>query len=377
MTRLHDLYDQHGQSPWIDNIRRDWLDDGTLADLVAQGVRGVTSNPSIFAKSLASSHAYDAAIAALDTRDPEAVFESLAVADVRDACDVLAAVHHASRDDVAAGRRRYADGFVSLEVSPRLARDTAATIAAARRLASEVDRPNVMIKIPATREGLPAITEVLGQGINVNVTLIFSTSRYGEVLDAWRDGLSLAAGRGHDLAGLASVASFFVSRLDVAIDALLAEGDPRRGTNAVAQTAAAYQIFQARRTAPDITALLARGAQIQRPLWASTSTKNPHYDDLLYVNDLVADETVNTMPDATLHAALERLDPTRSVLGDPETMARVAHRLDELVSDVDLGAVTVRLEDEGVTAFADAYDALLATIEAKLPSPTARDGGSV
>ncbi len=377
MTRLHDLYDQHGQSPWIDNIRRDWLDDGTLADLVAQGVRGVTSNPSIFAKSLASSHAYDAAIAALDTRDPEAVFESLAVADVRDACDVLAAVHHASRDDVAVGRRRYADGFVSLEVSPRLARDTAATIAAARRLASEVDRPNVMIKIPATREGLPAITEVLGQGINVNVTLIFSTSRYGEVLDAWRDGLSLAASRGHDLAGLASVASFFVSRLDVAIDALLAEGDPRRGTNAVAQTAAAYQIFQARRAAPDITALLARGAQIQRPLWASTSTKNPHYDDLLYVNDLVADETVNTMPDATLHAALERLDPTRSVLGDPETMARVAHRLDELVSDVDLGAVTVRLEDEGVTAFADAYDALLATIEAKLPSSTARDGGSV
>ena len=374
MTRLHDLYDQHGQSPWIDNIRRDWLDDGTLADLVTQGVRGVTSNPSIFAKSLASSQAYDAAIAALDTRDPEVVFESLAVADVRDACDVLGAVHRASRDDVAAGRRRYADGFVSLEVSPRLARDTGATIAAAQRLASEVDRPNVMIKIPATREGLPAITEVLGQGINVNVTLIFSTTRYGEVIDAWRDGLSLAASRGHDLVGLASVASFFVSRLDVAIDAELAEDDPRRGTSAVAQAAAAYEIFCSRRVAPDVTALLARGAQIQRPLWASTSTKDPRYDDLLYVDDLVADETVNTMPDATLRAALERLDPARSVLADPVTAAAAAHRLNALGTDVDLEEVTVRLEDEGVTAFADAYDALLATIATKIPTSPSRDG---
>jgi transaldolase len=374
MTRLHDLYDQHGQSPWIDNIRRDWLDDGTLADLVTQGVRGVTSNPSIFAKSLASSQAYDAAIAALDTRDPEVVFESLAVADVRDACDVLGAVHRASRDDVAAGRRRYADGFVSLEVSPRLARDTGATIAAAQRLASEVDRPNVMIKIPATREGLPAITEVLGQGINVNVTLIFSTTRYGEVIDAWRDGLSLAASRGHDLVGLASVASFFVSRLDVAVDAELAEGDPRRGTSAVAQAAAAYEIFCSRRVAPDVTALLARGAQIQRPLWASTSTKDPRYDDLLYVDDLVADETVNTMPDATLRAALERLDPARSVLADPVTAAAAAHRLNALGTDVDLEEVTVRLEDEGVTAFADAYDALLATIATKIPASPSRDG---
>ncbi len=374
MTRLHDLYDQHGQSPWIDNIRRDWLDDGTLADLVTQGVRGVTSNPSIFAKSLASSQAYDAAIAALDTRDPEVVFESLAVADVRDACDVLGAVHRASRDDVAAGRRRYADGFVSLEVSPRLARDTGATIAAAQRLASEVDRPNVMIKIPATREGLPAITEVLGQGINVNVTLIFSTTRYGEVIDAWRDGLSLAASRGHDLVGLASVASFFVSRLDVAIDAELAEDDPRRGTSAVAQAAAAYEIFCSRRVAPDVTALLARGAQIQRPLWASTSTKDPRYDDLLYVDDLVADETVNTMPDATLRAALERLDPARSVLADPVTTAAAAHRLNALGTDVDLEEVTVRLEDEGVTAFADAYDALLATIATKIPASPSRDG---
>ena len=374
MTRLHDLYDRHGQSPWIDNIRRDWLDDGTLAGLVAQGVRGVTSNPSIFAKSLASSSAYDAAIALLDTRDPEAIFEALAVADVRDACDVLAAVHDASRDDVAAGRRRYADGFVSLEVSPRLARDTTATIAAARRLASEVDRPNLMIKIPATREGLPAITEVLGQGINVNVTLIFSTSRYGEVIDAWREGLSLAASRGHDLDGLASVASFFVSRLDVAVDALLAEGDPRRGTTAVAQTAAAYEIFRSRRSAADVAALLARGAQIQRPLWASTSTKNPHYDELLYVNDLVADETVNTMPDATLRAALEALDPTRSVLVDPDTTARAAQRLDALGPSVDLDDVTSRLEDDGVASFAQAYDDLLATIASKIPAPSSHDG---
>jgi transaldolase len=276
MTTLNDLYEQYGQSPWIDNIRRDWLNDGTLAELVAKGVRGVTSNPSIFAKALATSTAYDAF-----NDDPETVFERLAVADVRDACDVLTSVNQSSRAEFSSGARRYLDGFVSLEVSPRLARDTAGTIDAAHRLFNEVHRDNVMIKIPATKEGLPAIRDVLGAGINVNVTLIFSLERYDEVLTAWMDGLELARRQGHDVSKIASVASFFVSRVDAAVDALLSSDDPRRGTTANAQVAGAYKLYRGRMAAERVTTLLSFGAQVQRPLWASTSTKNPTYFDLL------------------------------------------------------------------------------------------------
>ena len=201
--------------------------------------------------------------------------------------------------------RRYCDGFVSLEVSPRLARDTVATVTAAKRLAAEVGRPNVMIKIPATKEGLPAITEVLGAGINVNVTLIFSLERYNEVITAWMEGLELALTRRSDIAAIASVASFFLSRVDVAVDPQLPEGDPLRGQIANAQAAGAYEIYRRRMASDRAVALLAAGAQVQRPLWASTSTKNPAYPDLLYVDTIVADETVNTMPDATLAAVLD------------------------------------------------------------------------
>lgn len=366
MTSLHDLYHDHGQSPWIDNIRRDWLNDGTLARMVDEGVRGVTSNPSIFAKTLATSHAYDDAVAAAGTTDPEELFETLAVADVRDACDVLAPVHDASRAEFEAGARRYRDGFVSLEVSPLLARDTAGTIAAAERLFALVDRPNVMIKIPATREGLPAIRAVLGRGINVNVTLIFSLERYDEVITAWSQGLSDAHDAGHDLGAIASVASFFVSRVDVAVDALLSEGDPRRGTTANAQAAAAYQLYCERVLGEGVGDLLRRGAQVQRPLWASTSTKNPAYDDLLYVNRLVGDETVNTMPDATLQAALDHPDFSLSYLRDRDTCAKEAARVNGLAPDVSLAAVTEQLEVEGVAAFATSYKELLATVEAKM-----------
>ena len=261
MTTLHTLFDDYGQSPWIDNIRRDWLNDGTLQGLVDQGVRGVTSNPAIFAKAFATSRAYDAMIESHVHDDPETVFESLAVVDVRDACDVLGELHRRSLKEFSSGERRYCDGFVSLEVSPRLAR--------------QVDRPNVMIKIPATIEGLDAVRRVLGSGISVNVTLIFSIERYSQVIDAWMDGLELARRNGHDVARIASVASFFVSRVDAAVDALLDEGDPRRGTTANAQVAAAYQLYCERIDSARANALIADGAQVQRPLWASTSTKNP------------------------------------------------------------------------------------------------------
>jgi len=366
VTKLDTLYDDYGQSPWIDNIRRDWLNDGTLAGLVEQGVRGVTSNPSIFAKALATSSAYDTYLVGAPTQDPERLFETLAVADVRDACDVLAGVHEDSRREFREGVRRYCDGFVSLEVSPRLARDTSATVAAAQRLSAEVDRANLMIKIPATREGLAAISEVLGEGINVNVTLIFSIDRYDEVLSAWMEGLERAHANGHDVASIASVASFFVSRVDAAVDALLLDGDPRRGTTANAQVAKAYQLYRERIASERANALLALGAQVQRPLWASTSTKNPTYYDLLYVDNIVGDETVNTMPDLTLAAVLDHGDFSISLLADAQSTATAAAVLDGLGTDVSLASVTERLEDEGVAAFATAYDELLATVASKI-----------
>ncbi|MDE3081845.1 MAG: transaldolase [Acidobacteriota bacterium] len=364
MTRLNDLFEIYGQSAWIDNIRRDWLDDGTLARLVEQGVRGVTSNPSIFAKALATSTAYDDAIHQAGALEPEALFETLAVGDVREACDVLADVYHAAQADFDARRRRHGDGFVSLEVSPRLARDTEATIAAALRLWNEVDRPNLMIKIPATVEGLPAISEVLSHGVNVNITLIFSVDRYADVVGAWVKGLRGAIAAGHDVARIASVASFFVSRVDVAVDALLPEGDPRRGTAANAQAAQAYDTYQRLIDSPEVLELLGRGAQVQRPLWASTSTKNPLYDDLLYVNALVAPETVNTMPDATLTAALDHGRFSASLLADSAVRRAEASRLDALDPDVSLSAVTAQLERDGVTAFVKSYEEVLATVAA-------------
>lgn len=366
MTKLNDLYANYGQSPWIDNLRRDWLQDGTLTQYVANGVRGLTSNPSIFAKTIGESSAYDGDIKASKETDPEKVFETLAVSDVRDACDLLTAVHENSQQEFASGSRRYLDGFVSLEVSPRLAHDTEGTIAAAKRLFAEVDRPNVMIKIPATKEGLPAIQAVLGSGINVNVTLIFSVDRYNDVISAWRDGIHDAYSAGHDVRAIGSVASFFVSRVDVAVDALLPEGDPRRGTTANAQAAAAYQLYRSRMGEEKIKDLVTEGAQVQRPLWASTSTKNPSYPDLLYVDRLVANETVNTMPDKTLADALDHGNFSTSYLLNDETCDETAALLSNLSPDVDLAKVSEQLESEGVASFAKAYDELLATVASKM-----------
>lgn len=366
MTKLNELYDQYGQSPWIDNIRLDWIKDGTLEAHVREGARGVTSNPSIFAKTLATSSAYDELVVECGDIDPEIVFEKLAVNDVRLVCDVLSDVHKSSLDDFANGIRRYADGFCSLEVSPRLARDTVATVAAAKRLAMEVGRDNVMIKIPATKEGLPAITEVLASGINVNVTLIFALERYGEVITAWMEGLETALARRGHINAIASVASFFVSRVDVAVDPLLPEGDPRRGTTANAQVAGAYELYRRRMGSDRALKLLEAGAQVQRPLWASTSTKNPAYGDLLYVDTIVADETVNTMPDATLAAALDHGDFSTSVLLTDEGIRGEAAKLDEMPGDVSLDQVTAKLEVDGVAAFSVAYDELLVTVEKKM-----------
>lgn len=366
MTKLDELFADYGQSPWIDNIRRDWLNDGTLAAMVTKGVRGVTSNPSIFAKTLSTSSAYDDMLEGKGDMDVEVLFEELAVRDVRDACDVLSSVHTSSLNAFVEKQRRYCDGYVSLEVSPRLARDTVASVTAAKRLAAEVGRRNVMIKIPGTKEGLPAITEVLGAGINVNVTLIFSLERYNDVITAWMEGLELALKRRSDVSTIGSVASFFVSRVDVAVDALLPEGDPRRGTTANAQVAGAYQLFKRRMSSDRAVALFDAGAQVQRPLWASTSTKNPTYFDLLYVDTIVADETVNTMPDTTLEATLDHGNFSSSELRNDETIAEAAALLDQLPPDVSLAAVTEKLEVDGVSSFVTSYEELLATVKEKM-----------
>ncbi|CAB4858100.1 unannotated protein [freshwater metagenome] len=368
MTKLDALYLEHGQSAWVDNIRRDWLNDGTLQNLVDRGVRGVTSNPSIFAKAVASSNAYDALIAGLPTTDPEEAFELLAVQDVRDACAILRPVYEASVRSLSTGERRSLDGFVSLEVSPRLAHDTEGTIAAAKRLAGNLSSsPNLMIKIPATTAGLPAISAVLAEGINVNVTLIFSLERYAEVLDAFVSGIEQARVAGKDISRIASVASFFISRVDTAIDPLLPDDSQLRGTAAIAQAAGAYDIFQERVATPRFQALLAAGAQLQRPLWASTSTKNSAYSDLLYVDTLVAHDTVNTLPDPTLEAYADHGDSAKSRLLRESDRRVLAGTLAQLAAaGIDLAEVTQRLEDEGVSAFISSYDELLATVSQKL-----------
>jgi transaldolase len=368
MTKLDALYLEHGQSAWVDNIRRDWINDGTLQNLVDRGVRGVTSNPSIFAKAVASTDAYDTLIASLATTDPEVAFEQLAVEDVRDACVILRPVYDASLRSLASGERRSLDGYVSLEVSPRLAHDTEGTIAAAKRLAETLsDSPNLMIKIPATKAGLPAISAVLALGINVNVTLIFSLERYSEVLEAFVEGIERAHAAGLDVSRIASVASFFISRVDSAIDPLLADGSNLRGVAAVAQAARAYDIFLERITSARFEGIRAVGAQVQRPLWASTSTKNPSYSDLLYVDTLIASDTVNTLPDPTLEAYADHGDATKSQLDNESARRNLGSKLDELeTAGVDLTAITQRLEDEGVAAFIASYDELLATVTQKL-----------
>src|SRR5215813_6585029 len=351
-----------GVSVWLDDISRNRLASGNLAGLIRdRHVVGVTSNPTIFAHALASGSAYDSQIADLEVREVglEEAARALTTYDIRWACDVLRPVYDAS-DGV--------DGRVSLEVDPRLARETAKTIAEARALWWLVDRPNLFIKIPATVEGLPAITQCLSEGISVNVTLIFSLERYDQVIDAFMAGLEQASDR--DVASLASVASFFVSRVDTEVDERLdkigtPESEALRGKAALANARLAYELYEERFSSPRWEALRQAGARPQRPLWASTSTKDPAYPDTMYVVELVAPGTVNTMPESTLdamadHGKLEGnrgssgYDQARQVFADLEALG---------ISYQDV--VTV-LEDEGVAKFAASWQEMLETISTEL-----------
>lgn len=350
-----------GQSVWLDFITRDLLASGELARLIeSDGVCGVTSNPSIFQKSISQMATYATLIDEYSRRgmEPEQVYESLALADIRAACDVLAPVYE---------RTKARDGYVSLEVNPHVAYDADATLMEVQRLFSAVARPNVMIKIPATLRCLPAITRAISEGININVTLIFSVERYEHVFEAWLCGLEAAAeNRSLKLANIACVASFFVSRVDSAVDPILEAQGPEhaalRGLAAIANAAAAYGRFLEMRSGPRFAALAARGAQVQRPLWASTTPKNSSYRDVAYVEGLVASDTVTTLPPQTLEAFRAHGD-VRSDLASTAAQTDAARVLRALsVAEVDLRAIAKQLEHDGLKLFADAFDSLLKTI---------------
>ena len=351
---------EEGQSIWLDYIRRDMLHNGELAQLVDEGVRGVTSNPSIFEKAIADSDLYDDQIrellAADGPDDAKTLYEQLAVADIAAACDIMRKVYDASDGD---------DGYVSLEVSPLLAADTLGTIDEARRLWAAVDRPNLMIKVPATPEGVPAIEELIGDGINVNVTLIISLEAYRAVVNAYVSGVERCVHPER----VASVASFFVSRVDSEVDKRLEaiDSDEARGLLgriAVANSRLAYEIYQEDFGSERWSAQSGRGASPQRLLWASTSTKNPEYSDVMYVEELIGDNTVNTVPPQTLDAFKDH----GKVLGDAiESDLDRAHADMALLADVgvDIEDVTDVLIAEGVEKFAAAFESLLSAIESK------------
>jgi transaldolase len=353
-----------GVSIWLDDISRERLRTGNLASLIKDfQVRGVTSNPTIFATALAKGDAYDEQIKDLAARKVSVDESSrmITTCDIRWAADVLRPVYDASGG---------VDGRVSIEVDPRLARDTTATIAEAKQLWWLVDRPNMYIKIPATAEGVPAIAAVLAEGISVNVTLIFSLARYGEVIDAYMAGLEQAAANGHDISTIASVASFFVSRVDTEVDKRLAAiGTPEaaalKGKAAIANARLAYELYEQKLDTDGWRALAAKGAKVQRPLWASTSTKDPSFPDTMYVTNLVVADTVNTMPEPTLHATADHgVFEGDTVHGTYDASRKVFADLESLGISYD--DVVQVLEDEGVSKFEASWNELLQTIENEL-----------
>jgi transaldolase/glucose-6-phosphate isomerase len=348
-----------GQSVWYDNIRRGLLTSGELKRMIDAGeIVGVTSNPAIFQKAISGSTDYDAALMDLLKENPHAdaggLYETLVIDDIRRTADLLAPVYE---------RTDGLDGYVSVEVSPRLAHDTNGTIAEARRFFTAIDRPNVMVKVPATPEGFPAITALIGEGINVNVTLMFSVQDYLDVSEAYLAGLERLADSGGDLAKVASVASFFVSRVDAAVDKLLSDDSPLRGKTAIANAKAAYLRFKETYEGQRFAALNKRGARVQRLLWASTGVKNPHYRDVMYVEELVGPDTVSTIPPATLDAFRDHGRPRLSLTENLDQASRQLAALKEL--GIDLDAVTRRLKDEGVDLFEQPFDSLMETLAQK------------
>jgi len=365
-----------GQSIWFDSISRDLIESGELQRLVDLGITGVTSNPTIFEKAVSEGASYDEALTRhLDTRaDAAAAFEGLAIEDIRQAADILRPAYEHTDG---------ADGFVSIEVSPLLARDAAGTVDEARRLFQAIDRPNAMIKVPGTAEAMPAVYSLIASGVNVNVTLLFALSAYGQAARAYIEGLQdYIRGGGQRPGRVASVASFFVSRVDTAVDRLLdeaarsglgAEAAALKGKTAVANAKLAYEEFQRIFTSEPFASLSRAGARVQRPLWASTSAKNPAYSPTLYVDTLVGPDTVNTVPPATLTIFLEHEDVGETITRGVDRARAQAEAIRSL--GIDLDSVTDRLLEEGLEAFTDSYQNVVERVGAKLDALRAAAGG--
>jgi len=358
MTRLLELFSAENQSPWIDNLRRSWIVTGELENWINNGVRGITSNPTIFQKAMTDTNDYDSQLMELiaSGKSIEESYWELVVGDINGALEILRPLY-----DESGGL----DGFVSLEVDPSLAHDTSETIAAARHLHSLIDKPNLYVKIPATSAGVPAIQQLISDGKSVNVTLIFSLERYEEVIEAYLSGLESRDG---DLSNVSSVASFFISRTDTEVDKRLQiigsdNALALQGKAAIAQGRAAYQIFKSSFSGPRWNALQERGARPQRPLWASTSTKNPEFPDTLYVDELIGPETVNTIPDSTLEAFIDHGKVVRTIDSDNHDYS-ILEQIEK--EGVDLQEVAELLEEQGVESFIKSFNDLLETLNQKV-----------
>ncbi len=358
MTVLHDLFNL-GQSIWYDNLRRQFNHDGTSQGRSDNGVVGVTSNPSMFEKAIAQNDDYDPALEQLvkdGVSDVNELYEALALEDIRNTAELFLPIYEKT-DGL--------DGYVSLEVSPTLAHDTEGTIEEARRLYAALDMPNIMIKVPGTPEGIPAIETLISDGISINVTLLFSVENYQQVAEAYIKGLQTYAANGGDVSKVASVASFFVSRVDSATDKALEEAgnSELQGKIAIANAKVSYALYQNIYAGEAWKALAAKGARPQRLLWASTSTKNPAYPDTLYMDSLIGPETVNTVPPSTLEAFMDHGTVATTLTEDMNEAASQMDKLAEL--GIDFGAITDKLQSDGVASFAKSFESLMASIEEK------------
>ena len=360
MTNIHKLY-KFGQSIWYDNISFNLIKSGKLQDLLDSGVRGITSNPTIFDKAISGSADYDDAIQALaaEGKSIDDIYQELTLRDIGHAADLLRTTYHNSNCQ---------DGYVSLEVSPKLARDTEGTIEQAKKLFAALERPNIMIKVPATPEGIPAIKQLISEGININITLMFSLDHYDVVAEAYISGLEELVENGGDPSKVSSVASFFVSRVETSVDKALdvietPEAQALKGKIAIANAKVTYERFKGTFRGNRWEKLAAAGAQLQRPLWASTGTKNPEYSDTLYIDNLIGPHTVNTVPPKTLEAFIDHgvVDETLDI-----GVIEAELQLNELAKvGVDLSAITEKLQDDGVESFIKSFESLMDSITKK------------
>jgi transaldolase len=373
MNPIEQIEREYGQSIWMDNLSRDILTTGELAKLVeTRGVLGITSNPAIFEKAIAGNAIYDAEIVASTKsgKNLDGIYESLIFTDIRQACDVLMPVYAETKG---------LDGYVSIEVPPTMANDTASTIKEALRYYQSIDRPNVMIKIPGTPEGLPAVERVISEGINVNVTLLFSVESYVNTAWAYIRGLEERAAKGEDISNISSVASFFLSRIDTNIDGKLAkkiaaETDPDKiakleslkGKIAIANAKIAYQEYKKIIESDRWQKLAAKGARVQRLLWASTGTKDPNYSDVMYVDGLIGNDTVNTLPPNTIEACADHCDPASRIEANLDEAYRLVNLLEDPDVNIDLDAVMAELLDDGIDKFVQPFDSLMKSLDSKV-----------